>query len=368
MRNLIIIMAVMLAVPAFGQRKRGSDSDAAPAFTEGITYALPRTGVRIHVEAIKETFEPGPYARYASQLLGLNEVQTEAAVRWKIRDVQFEAFSEPDPAHVYKAMGDAAFLLDLTASGVLAGVNSGRSQQEKLIEKTITYIGDQEKDQATDFSRYNHSPAYAQGDSSNNFRPVRIGDEEKAVEAAKRILESRNTRYYISAGLMDEFHPDGKAYEVSIRELEETEKGYMSLFTGKTTYERQQFSFNFIPSASSEKGDVVFRFSEDGGVVPSTDLSGKPVLLRVEAEKALTSKYSGLASSDNPNAGSSGLYYRMPAMADINLIYEMSTIASTRMVLPQFGQVAPVPEELLFGDYRIEIHPETGAIKSVSRK
>src|SRR5690554_2370308 len=135
MRNLILILAVVLVLPAFGQRKRGSDSNA-PVYTEGIAYALPRTGVRIHVEAVKETFVPGPYAQYAAQLLGINDVKNKGSVQWKILDVKFEAFSEPDPAQVYKAMGDAAFLVDLTPSGVLAGINSGRGQQERIIEKT----------------------------------------------------------------------------------------------------------------------------------------------------------------------------------------------------------------------------------------
>lgn len=368
MKNLIIILAVIMAVPAFGQRKRGSDADASPTFTEGITYALPRTGVRIHVEAVKETFEPGPYAQYATQLLGINDVQNNPSVNWKILNVEFETFAEPDPGHVYKAMGEAAFMVNLTPSGILAGVNSGRLQAESQEEKTRISINSFTKEDELGFNRFNHSPVYTQGDSTNNFRPVRINAEEKAVEAAKRIFESRNTRYYIASGLVDEFHPDGEAYKVSLKELERTEKGYMSLFTGRTTSEKKTFTFNFIPSSSSEKGDVVFRFSEDGGVVPSTDLSGKPVMLRIETEKALASKYSGLTSSDNPDAGSSGLYYRMPAVADVALIYEMNALATTRLILPQFGQVASIPEELLFGDYRIDIHPETGAVKSVSRK
>jgi hypothetical protein len=195
-----------------------------------------------------------------------------------------------------------------------------------------------------------------------------MNDEDKAVEAAKRILECRNTRFHIAAGLMDEFHPDGKAYEVSIKELERIEKNYLTLFTGRTTYEKQKVGFNFVPASSSEKGEVVFRFSEESGVLPASDLSGKPVMLRVEPDKALVSKFSGLASSSNPDAGSSGIYYRMPVIANVNLIYELNTVATTRVILPQFGKAAPIPEELLFGDYSIEIHPETGAVKSVLRK
>jgi hypothetical protein len=55
-------------------------------------------------------------------------------------------------------------------------------------------------------------------------------------------------------------------------------------------------------------------------------------------------------------------------VANVSIIYELNTIATARTVMAQFGQVAPVPEELLFGEYTIEFHPETGALKSVQKK
>jgi hypothetical protein len=91
-------------------------------------------------------------------------------------------------------------------------------------------------------------------------------------------------------------------------------------------------------------------------------------MIRVEPEKALISKFAGMLSSSNPQAGSSGIFYRMPAIANISFIYEMNTLLTSRTLLPQFGQVAPIPEELITGGYSIEIHPETGAVKSVYKK
>ena len=57
----------------------------------------------------------------------------------------------------------------------------------------------------------------------------------------------------------------------------------------------------------------------------------------------------------------------MPAPVNVSIIYELKAILTIRVMLPQFGPTAPVPEDLLFGDYSIEIHPETGAIKSVTK-
>ncbi len=367
MRGIIIILSVMLVMPAFGQRNRRGDDDAQPDFTEGITYALPRTGVRVHVKAMKETFEPGPYASYADQLLGISNARTSANVKWHITDVKLETFTEPDPDQVYKAMGDAAFLVSLTPEGCLAGINSsGKSTPGDV--KTNRYIEKPEKDDGFSFDHINDTPVYAEGDSANNFRPVRVGSERKAGEAAERILEARLTRYWMAAGLMDEFHPDGTAYEVSLRELKRIEKQYLSLFEGRTTYQNEKFSFDFIPTSSSERGEVVFRFSEENGVLSASNLSGKPVNVQVDVNESLSGKYGSLAESENPSAGESGVYYRLPVISNVKIVFDTNTIASARIPLAQFGKTAPVPEGLLTGEYAIEFHPETGAIRSVSKE
>jgi hypothetical protein len=365
MRKLIFILAVVLAVPAAGQRKK-PDTGTIPVITEGITYALPRTGLSIQVEAVKETFEPGPYASFANQLLGIPDAKNRPSVKWTITHMQFDTFTEPDPEQVFKAMGAGAVLVDLTASGCLAGVNSGGLASPVSAAGYFSQAVESSKNDGFSFSNSQHSAISGRGDTIR--RTGRFSTDEKPAEAAKRIFDCRNYRYMIVAGLLDEFHPDGEAYRVSLKELERIEQEYLSLFVGRTTYQTYQTGFNFVPTSASEKGEVVFRFSEENGVLPASNLAGKPVMIRVEPEKTLVSKYAGMSSSANPQAGSSGIFYRMPAIANISFIYEMNTLLTSRTLLPQFGQVAPMPEELLMGGYSIEIHPETGAVKSVSKR
>lgn len=368
-RILLILLAVLIVAPSFGQRRKKGDEEPGPTYVEGITYSLPRTGIRIYVKATKETFEPGPYAMYAEQLLGIKDARTRSSVQWQVGDVHLETFSEPDPEQVYKAMGEGAFTVSLTPEGLLAGINASVNSTGNQVVKTNLFLDETEKEDDFSFANFNDTPLYTPGDSTNNFRPVRVSNEKKASEAAARILECRLTRFHMVAGLMDEFHPDGVAYEVSLDELDRIEKNYLSLFTGRTTYKTETYSFDIMPtSASTGRGEVVFRFSEENGVVPASDLSGKPVTIKASPVEGLKGKYTALASSENPSAGESGVYYRMPGMAGVEVIFELKTIASARVLLPQFGEVAPVPEELLYGDYSIEIHPQTGAVKSVLKK
>ncbi|GAB1453603.1 DUF4831 family protein [Draconibacterium sp.] len=362
MKYLALFIGIVLILPVYGQRKK--DDTSVPAFVEGVVYSLPRTGIRVNVKAVKETFRPGPYAAYAEQLLGIKNVRTKAAVNWAVEDVTIDVFSEPDPENTYKAMG--LNLVSLAADGCLAGINANSTADKKIKVVTNT-VGQKTKfGENNSFEYFTDAPIYTAGDSTNNYRPVRLGEEQKISKAAQRVLESRRIQYEIAAGLVDEFHPDGEAYKLSLKELKKIENDYLSLFVGRSTYDKESFGFDYV--SKTGKSEAIFRISEENGIVPATDLSGKPVMMEFDIDKDLVQKYSGLVKSDNPNAGHSGVYYRIPGRATVKLINDMNVIATARITVAQFGAVAPVPEDLLYGDFSIEFNPETGTIQSVTKK
>jgi hypothetical protein len=364
MKYLVLIIGIVMILPVYGQRKK--DDTVTPAFIEGVVYSLPRTGIRVKVKATKETFRPGPYAAYAEQLLGIKNVRTKAAINWAIEDVKMDVFSESDPEQTYKAMGDVAALVSLSSDGCIAGINA-KITTDKKVEIVTNLVGQKAKfDDNNLFEYFTDAPLYTAGDSTNNYRPVKLPDEQKISKAAQRVLESRRIQYEIAAGLVDEFHPDGEAYKLSLKELKKIENDYLSLFVGKSTYDKGSFGFDYVPI--SGKSEAIFRISEENGIVPAIDLSGKPVMIEFEIDKELVQKYTGIVKSDNPNAGHNGVYYRIPGRATVKLISEMNVIATARITVAQFGAVAPVPEDLLFGDYAVEYNQETGSIKSVIRK
>ncbi len=365
MKYLALIIGIIMIMPVYGQRKK--DEVATPAFTEGVVYSLPRTGVRVTVKAVKETFQPGPYAAYAEQLLGIKNVKTKAAVNWVIEDIKIEIFAEPDPEQAYKAMGAGAGLVSLSADGCMAGINSGKSADKKD-EVVTNRVGQKKKfEDRSYFEFFTDTPLFTAVDENNGYRPVKLPEEQKIGKAAQRVLDSRRIQYEIAAGLVDEFHPDGEAYKVSLEELRKTEEVYLGLFVGRSVYDKETFSFDYVPK-SSGRSEAIFRVSEENGIVPANDLSGKPVMIEFEIDKDLSQKYSGMVKSDNPSAGHSGVYYRIPGRATVKLLADMNIIATARTTIAQFGSVAPVPEDMLTGDYSIEYNPETGAIKSIQKK
>lgn len=358
---LTIVLSFCVVAVVTAQKKVQPGSVATPV--EGVVYSLPQTGIRVHVTATRERFVHGPFSMYAQKMLGIENVPANDADRWNMDEMQLEVFSEPDAEQVYKAFGPAAQMLSLTESGIIAGVNKAINTPEIAINTQSFLTKNLEKQvKFTDLSIWSF---YSPADSTKRFKVVSKSLEQKAAEAAETIFNLRNSRFALLTNADDEPLPDGKSFEIMTQELGKMEENYLALFIGKSAKEQYEFSFDFVPGQKTVKGEVFFRFSDDRGVLPKSDLSGRPITIDLTKIENLASKQNGLSSSENPNAGKSGVFYRMPGIAEIRIMDGGTQLAGTRISIAQFGAIAPIPEDLLDGTYMLEFHTNSGAVKSV---
>lgn len=362
---LILLSGSIVASGKDDKKKEVPGTPGSPV--EGIVYNLPQTGIRIHIKATRERYVNGPFYMYAQKMLGIDNAPSTSGERWNMDKIQIETFSEPDPDQVYKAMGSAAHLVSLTETGIISGINTDVTPQEPKALQTQSFLKNDLENQVkfTDLSIWSF---YSHADSTKSFKMVSKNPEQKAAEAAETIFNLRNSRFSLLTNADDEPLPDGKSFEVMTSELGKMEENYLALFIGKSTKQTYEFSFDYIPGQKASKGDVFFRFSEDRGVLPKSDLSGRPIVIEVNKADNLAAKQNALGTSENPEAGKSGLFYRMPGMAEIRIMDGSNQLAGTRATIAQFGTIAPIPENLIDGTYKIEFHPGTGSIKSILEK
>ena len=361
---LSLVAVSLLAAPKDDKKK--DVPGATSGLVEGVVYALPQTGIRIQVKATRERFVRGPFQPYAQKMLGIENAPSADADRWNMDEMKIEVFSEPDPDQVHKAIGPAAQLVSLTESGILAAINNDVISKETEIQ-TQSFLT-KNLDKQVNFNDLSIWSFYSPADSTKNFKMVSKSMDQKAAEAAETLFNLRNSRFALLTNADDEALPDGKSFEVMAAELGKMEENYLTLFIGKSAKQTYEFSFDFVPGQKAAKGEVFFRFSEDRGVLPKSDLSGRPIVIEVNKAENLTAKQIGLSTSENPEAGKSGLYYRMPGMAEIRILDGSTQLAGARAPIAQFGTTAPVPENLLDGSYRLEFYPSTGAVKNITAK
>jgi len=362
--TLVLTLFAVSIATAQKEDKRRSGPEVVAGPVEGVVYSLPQTSIRVHVKATRERYVRGPFSSYAQKMLGIDNVSLADADRWNMDEIKIEVFSEPDPEQVHKAMGRAAQMVSLTESGILAGINSTVKSQESDIQTSSFLI--KNSDKQVKFNDLSIWSFYSPIDSTKRIKMVSKSQEQKAAEAAETIFNLRNSRFSLLTNADDEPLPDGKSFEVMTEELGKMEENYVALFVGKSTKQSHEFSFEFVPGQKTAKGEVLFRYSEERGVLPKSDLSGRPVVIDVIKSENLASKQSSLSASENPNAGKSGLYYRMPGMSEIRIMDGSTQLAGARAPIAQFGTIAPIPEDLLDGEYKLEFYPSTGAVKSIT--
>ena len=362
---LLLFVSTVFAVHK-DDKKKGEEGAIVVVPAEGVVYSLPRTGIRIQVEASRKSFFHGPYFRFAETLLGIKGAPSSDYTKWSITDIKLTTFAEPDPAQVHKAMDISGSLISLTPDGLISGINvEGEPVDESL---TVSSFITQNNAPEFPFPDLSMKSFYERGDSTQSNLLLPKSFEQKAVDAAHAITKLRKRRFKTLANAYEEQHPDGMAYKIMVDELAKLEEEYVGLFIGKSYKTTQVFSFDFIPGEKSVSGEVVFRFSETNGVLPKADLSGRPVVIDMKKVETLSSAQQNIKSSDNPSAGESGVFYRIPGKADIKIMQGLSLIATSRATIAQFGEVAPVPENLLNTAYEIKYHPGTGSIKSIMEK
>ena len=363
--SILLLTAVLIAgyftASAKDDKKKGASEMGV--FQGGVIYSLPRTGIRILAEVSQEKFYHGPYYEYASKYLGIKNVASSDGEQWKITDLKMETFGTPDPTEVHKANGAVASMLSLSDEGVLLGINcSVKSEATKSYTTDFTPSVELPHDIWTELSM--HSFLVGKDSTKRSGDKVKTF-EEKAAEAGLDILKLRKRKALILASKYDRLPPDGQAYQVMVVELSKIISEYEALFIGKTYKVTHKYVFEVVPDVKANKALVAFRFSPVSGVLPESNVSGKPIMLELDPNQDLMHNSEQKATPGAGEISANGLFYRIPGSVVARLLSGSEVLAQSRFSMAQFGIVTPFPDGMINGEYSIEFHPSTGAIKRV---
>lgn len=204
----------------------------------GMTLSIPRSAVAVDVTVTSEQVISGPYARYAMKYLSIKAPFTDK-VTYRI---------------------DGASLALVTDDALLA---------PEALTAPVQQVAGAERC-ATEF------PALAVDRSS--ITP--LTDEAAAKKAAETIFALRKSRMELITGFTGE-NVFGAGLQAALAEIARLEQAYLELFVGRrvvTTATRRYI----VEPESSNRQYIVCRFSDTDGLLPSTDLSGEVVLLKIE--------------------------------------------------------------------------------------
>lgn len=332
----------------------------------GITYILPKTQLKLSIEAQRHDFTPGEFAAYASRYLHLEGARTQSETSYTMENVTLEGIGVPDKDNIYFVeMKDrtVAPLMQLTSDGIVKSINmpdmGSRSQTPQAEPQTGSGITIDPR------SLYNEEILAASSKA------------KMAELIAREIYTIRESRNMLLRGEAENMPKDAGQLQIMIDNLRAQEEALLGLFIGteKTTVIKE--SFTLEPEMT--QGSVIARFSTRLGILTSDNLAGEPISLtltdlslieRPEAEEEATTQKTGILSRVTAKSKSlSGIAYNVPGRAKATVTYRHEKLIEKELPVTQLGSVEYL-SNVLFNKTtttQVEFDTVTGAVLKVDR-
>ncbi|MFO7853234.1 MAG: DUF4831 family protein [Bacteroidota bacterium] len=331
--------------------------DTVKLYEGSLVYALPQTVLDFTVVAERTVQKAGPYHEYANELLGLRDVINSDQVIWNIKEVKINAVQELDPSEFYVIKSDGLIetnALSMINAGLIMDVSPSVYMHREFDRRNYSAEepGMVYRDMGSDmYYDIEQDTAYRIVDVDTAFvripyvleRRRQLSLSEQAEHTARILLELREGRHLILTGEATVF-PQDKA---AIDEINRLEEQYISLFAGKSYTSEEEFNFSFVPDKSMKnKPVVIFRFSQEKGVLDMSDLSGRPVVIEMMSDNSLD-EINMIPDSTSDNYDK--IYYRIPEVVDIRITDGRRNLGGERQLIYQFGKKVALPANYIIG-------------------
>lgn len=314
---------------------------ATTLMAQGIHYSLPYNFIALEVEYEEVVYTQGPFYQYSERYLGIKDVVLKSETKYELKQINIFTKTIADTAATYlyvAAKGQSGNIV-LTSKGILAAYDN--------------------KWEAPTNTPHN-TPA-----PKRNFPEIMPLMEETmmatstakmAEGAAKQIYRIREARMNILTGDVDNLPADGKAMQLTMKELDKQEAQLIALFKGEVVRTKKTKMLYFRPEQGCED-TIVARFSQFTGVVAADDLSGEPIYMKVAPQPRTIEEDPQAKPATNAQ-----LRYRLAGQAEVEVKYG-EKLSQKTLTISQLGSVVALPLNSM--QKHILFDTKTGGIISI---
>jgi len=344
----------------------------------GIYYALPKTIFKVSVVMEQVNEIPGPFADYATKLLGTSDYIKTKKVYYRLLSVKVNPVTVADPAQVFyvrfpenRSSKEVRFFgLQMNDQGILTGFGPVQKQNQKSMMSPPS--GTQQRSSEmyifSDHRKgFDMQAGYSRAQKVDTIRReitidtvtikrflfktswVNLTEEDRANDAAKQINNIRTSRFNLLTGYQEVNYGMGIRYmDVELQKLEHE---YLVLFLGREYRQMVVRTFVFDPQKQALSGKLL-QYTDKGGKTHVLSIS-----TRIVNEM---SEVAGKKSAE-PDA----LFYRIPVKAVISVGSGSNPFYSDTFEVPQLGEVNTVPVR---ENTYLRLSPKTGALLKIDKR
>jgi hypothetical protein len=271
MKKYLYLLCVSLLMPLCVSAQTqvavyGSDKSQV----EGIAYRLPRNRIAVRIAAVKSTYTPGRFVRYAEEYLKVAAPVAEETITWELTGMESECLAVPDPQKAYfikVTERTSAPNVQLTDDGLLLAVNT----ESAVSARTVLPTGAMSAQTVLPMAGAKDPAAYYTTEIVQASSPATT-----ARLIAEEIYLLREKRNDLLRGELDNMPKDGASMQLILDQYKAQEEALASVFLGTTTTEGYTETLYIEPDGEA-KEQVLFRFSQQRGVLGADETAGAPI-------------------------------------------------------------------------------------------
>lgn len=345
----------------------------------GIVYYLPKTVIYLDISINRTDYLKGPFATYSSKYTGISNVITENKSEYRIEDIKITTCNIADTSKVFlitlpKSNKKTPYF-EFSEDGILLSMNFN--------EDTINKIKSQHKNNTFNEEEY-LDPSEFKYFASENIKiktdtifekiildtitiekqilehsVIEKSAEDKAKDVADYLKLIAEHKLNLLSGYQ-EVNYSLQTMEFMYEELDQMEKDYLSLFTGKKVEGTIHFRFAISPNTNiPDSGNFIFNFDQIDGLtyIQDTLNQTKNVYFKI-----ISSQKTKILSDIQTKQNKKGLFYNVPENVRFILIKGNKEILFESSVsLSQFGKTLFMPT----GINGVRFYSNSGVLRSI---
>ncbi len=326
-------------------------SDYQPGVTaEGAVYFLPKTALRFNIMVEKTTYKPGDFAPYAMRYLRLKDVPQEASTQYRVISIRQTAIGVADTTKRYAVKFNpktVAANLSLAEDGRLLGINADvKDTPHPTLFKAAR------KPIAVNPRQFMTEEILAAGSTA-----------KMAELTAREIYDLRENRNLLIKGQADFMPKDGNQMKLMLSQIDEQDHALSSLFQGVTERDTTEHVLIVTPDGSFQR-QVLFRLSQQLGLVEADDYSGAPFYLSIDDLQTVPPVDEEAAAKVKKKQYEAGVYVNIPGRMRATLYQGIDVLQTQEHPAAQFGRVELLSGDLFNKHYdtHLWLNPVTGAV------
>lgn len=326
-------------------------SDYQPGVTtDGAIYFLPKTALRINIMVEKTTYTPGDFAPYALRYLRLKDVPLEPSTQYRVISIKQTAIGVADTTKRYAVKFNpktVAANISLSEDGRLLGINADSKETPQP-------------------ALFRPAPKAAPV-NPRQFMTEEIlaaGSTAKMAElTAREIYDLRENRNLLIKGQADFMPKDGEQMKLMLNHIDTQDRVLSSLFSGVTERDTTEHVLIVTPDGPFDR-QVLFRLSQQLGLVEADDYSGAPFYLSIENLETVPPVNEEAAAKVKKKQYEAGIYINVPGRLRATIYQGIDVLQTQEHPAAQFGNVELLSGELFNKHYdtHLWLNPVTGSV------